>query len=166
MISWLSNCICAKSFSVCSKTNNLGATSSLLFTGNDLSTSTVIKFTCVSNLGTHTHNMETCKRERTEARGQSSHTQQKMLIKVKKLSGNAVLPHNTPPTMAIFLQWLNSTFLRICSEAPRLDLVLYDQTASHVRAAFSNNGGQTSCHLKLSVFPPPQISVGSNTGSL
>lgn len=37
---------------------------------------------------------------------------------------------------------------------------------THVSAAFSNNARQKSCSLKLSLFPPPQISVGSNSGSL
>lgn len=36
----------------------------------------------------------------------------------------------------------------------------------YVSAAFSNNARQESCSLWLSLFPPPQISVGSNSGSL
>lgn len=64
---------------------------------------------------------------------------------------------------------LSSTFLRICSGLPRLNLAYYDQTPSQstlMSTQLSLIMQDRSCSLKLSLFPPSQISVGPNSGSL
>lgn len=76
--SGISKCICAKSFSICSKIKKLG---SLIFTRNYLSTTTVIKFLFIANLG---FKPTAWRPGRKEARGWFSHTQQILLIKVTR----------------------------------------------------------------------------------
>ena len=54
---------------------------------------------------------------------------------------------------------LSSTFLRICSGLPRLNLAYYDQTPSQstlMSTQLSLIMQDRSCSLKLSLFPPPQ----------
>lgn len=87
--SGISKCICAKSFSICSKVKKLG---SLIFTRNYLSTTTVIKFLFIANLGFKPTAWRPRKGKKPEA-GSATHSR---YCSLKWLENAAFVP-NTPP---------------------------------------------------------------------
>lgn len=92
-------------------------------------------------------------------------------LKRKKFQSQFILTwlqHQYCTFMATLLLWLSSAVLRMCSGLPRLDHAQYDQTPGSLLMSvqLSLIMQNRSCSLNLSVYPPLQISVGSNSGSL